>query len=346
MVSKFRPLLPLILAAAPLVASCTKPASESTVLQSSDLQTGESGVFDSNNIVDDASFTHSDGLSLTEVQGFLAHTPYKRSSFLETYQSNGISAAAAMISAAGKFGLNPLVFLVRLEMAQGLIGEQHYPSPPARVEYVFGCGCVGPGVCDPALAGLDKQIDCFARALRTSLDEITTNRKTSGGWGPGRAATTVDEQTVTPANASTAALYQYLPVVGVGNGSGNWLFWNIWQSYKAALSYSGPSGDDFGGWIGEACSDDAACYYDDAVCIQTALTPEGLCSLDCTNTPCPFSEFATTFCARVDDASGQHGYCLIECDPSAPLCRSGYSCVPNREKYGDSNTHAAVCFNN
>ncbi len=348
-----KPALPTALGAAFLAVvvlgvvgtGCAKASPEQTVLQSQDLTTVPDGPkFDPNEIVDLASFTDTFALDATQVQNFLRHTPYKRPSFLETYQSNGIRAVDAIIKAANKYRINPLVFLVRMEMAEGLLGEQFYPFPPARVEYVFGCGCSGPTTCASGLAGLDKQLDCLGRSLRTSLDEITANGQTSGGWGAGKIQVSVDGKKVTPADASTAALYQYTPIVGTGK-TGNWLFWNIWQIYATALDYQAPVGG--GGtptaWVGDSCTADPLCDYVGGICLQDQRTPGGMCSADCTAQDCPNDpDRPATFCASL----GSQGICLLVCNPAAPACRTGYTCVPGVAKYNDATKTQAVCFNN
>ena len=327
---------------------CAKASPEVTVLQSEDLSTVPDGPkFDPNEIVDLGSFTDAFGLDATQVQNFLVHSPYKRPSFLETYQSNGIRAVDAIVKVAQKYRLNPLVFLVRLEMAEGLVGEQFYPFPPARVEYVFNCGCSGPSTCAPALAGLDKQLDCLGRSLRTSLDEITAGGQTSGSWGPGKEQRTVDGKKVTPADASTAALYQYTPVVGSGK-TGNWLFWNIWQNYATALDYQAPSGGGGGptAWVGDACTADPLCDYAGGICLQDARAPGGMCSADCTAQDCPNDpDHPTTFCANFASGGSAQGICLLVCNPAAPACRAGYTCVPSVQKFNDPSKTEAVCFN-
>ena len=323
---------------------CAKAAPERTVLQGEDLATGDQK-FDKNEIVDSASFTDNVGLDLIAVQSFLRRTPYRRASFLETYQSNGVRAVDAILGASARYRLNPLVFLVRLEMAQGLVGEQFYPFPPKRVEYVFGCGCPTTGTCDPHQAGLDRQIECLGRALRTSLDEVAAGGATAGKWGPGKASLSLDGQTVTPVDDSTAALYQYAPIVGTGV-AGNWVFWNIWQAYAKALDYQPPLGPSQSstGWVGDACQGDATCGYQDGQCATGDKYPGGLCTAPCTK-ECPTDPGrAQTFCA--DLGQGTTGYCLQVCNPNAPACRQGYKCVPSVAKFGDpSATPSGVCFN-
>jgi hypothetical protein len=331
-----------------VAAGCAKAAPEQTVLQAEDLSATTGTKFDKNEIADLGSFTDTLGLDADAVQAFLHQTPYKRATFLETYQSNGIRAVDALIAVGNKYRLNPLVFLVRLEMAQGLVGENFYPLPPSRVEYVFQCGCVKPDQCDPLLAGLDKQLDCLGRALRTSLDEIKANGVTAGGWGPSKASVSLDGQTVTPADESTAALYQYMPVVGTGK-SGNWLFWNIWQKYATALDYEPPIDGQNGpvAWIGDACISDPQCDYQGGFCLVDTRAPNGLCSLDCSSGDCPSDPSKPqAFCASIKNNDGStHAECLAVCNPTAPsACRSGYQCMADVPKGNGSGT-SAVCFN-
>lgn len=339
--------VPCLLGGAAIVAAtaggCAQQASEKTVLQATDLATGDGAKFDKNEIVDSASFTDNVGLDIAQVRDFLRRTPYKQSSFLQTYQSNGVRAVDAIMQVANRYKLNPLVFLVRLEMAQGLVGEQFYPYPPSRVEYVFGCGCSA-GVCNPDEAGIDKQLDCLGRALRASLDEIAANGATSGRWGPGMSSKSIDGEDVMPADDSTAALYQYAPVVGTGTG-GNWLFWNIWQAYAKATDYQPPLGPSQGaaGWIGDACQGDANCGYTGGLCAVGEHYPGGFCTAECSG-QCPTDPGrAQAFCA---DLKQTMGYCLEVCNPAAPACRPGYKCIPNVTKFGDPNgAISAVCFN-
>ena len=307
------------------IAGGCKKSDPPTVLQPEDLTPPDGLTFDPNEILDPGSFTDTQTLAAIDIQNFLERGPYKRASFLSTYPSNGVRAVDAIIGTAVKYGINPLVFLVRAEVDQGLIGAQYYPFPTSRVEYVFGCGCgAGGGApCDPALAGFDKQVDCLGRKLSTSLAEIAANGSTAGGWAPGQPSTTVDGQSVTPADSSTAALYQYDPRVGT-NSNGNWLFWNIWQEYALFLSYAGPIGNPQtkGGWIGDPCANDGACTVPGGFCATNF--PGGMCTVACTD-QCPLgTDRPASFCA---DFGSQGGYCLALCNPSTPgSCRDGYAC--------------------
>ncbi len=294
-----------------------------------------------NEIVDLGSFTDSEALDATAVGDFLARTPYGYPSFLATYDSNGVAAADAIATAAAKYTLNPLVFLTRAEMDQGLVGASSYPSTPSRVEYVFGCGCDGEGNCDPAYAGFDVQVDCLGASLRVDLDAITKNGQTPGGWAPMVSLQSVDGVTVIPQDASTAALYQYTPVVAVGQPGGNWLFWNIWNNYAGAVGYAGPVGTMPGGaWIGDPCATDAMCGYEGGACATNY--PDGLCTAQCTGS-CPQENGEVqAFCASYNST----GYCLPVCNPSiAASCRTGYGCM-SVEQFGDATMTASVCVPN
>jgi hypothetical protein len=222
-----------VLAALAFVVACSHASQSENATPSQDLSLTDGTTFDKNEILDLASFTDTQ-IERDTLQCFLEHTPYSHPSFLSTYVSNGIRASDALIGVGAKYGINPFVLLVRLEVTQGLVEQAGYPAPSSRVEYVFRCGCVSADQCDPSLAGLDKQLDCLARELRASVDEVKANGMTPGGWGTRQAATTLDGEQVMPKDESTAALYQYEPIVGTGK-RGNWLFWNVWQKYAAAL---------------------------------------------------------------------------------------------------------------
>jgi hypothetical protein len=320
-------------------AACTKSAGESSILQASDLQT-DGMPFDANEILDSASMQDQQALAQADIAAFLQRPPYGAPSFLSSYVSNGLGAAAAIAQAARRYALNPLVLLVRAQMDEGLIGAQVYPQPASRVEYVFGCGCAAPGVCDPAYAGFDVQVDCLGAALRDSLDQIAIHGSTAGGWGPGTTATTRDSYQVTPQDESTAALYEYTPVVAVGQAGGNWLFWNLWQKYAAAINYGPPTGvTGRVAWIGEGCAASSVCNYAGVAGTCATQYPSGLCTLSCTQS-CPSSQSqAQTFCA---DLGSQGGLCLAVCNPGDPQCRAGYSCK-SVARYGDPTTTQFVC---
>jgi hypothetical protein len=306
------------------VASCGSSGGEWSVLQSSDLD-ANGAPFDADEILDAASMQDQGGLMLGDVQAFLRRPPYGAPSFLSDYTSNGLSASEAIVVAARRYALNPLVFLVHAQMDQGLLGSAVYPLPATRVEFAFGCGCSAPGVCDAAYAGFDVQVDCLGSALRDSLDQIAATRATAGGWGPGATSTTRDGVSVTPRDDSTAALYQYTPVVAEGKPGGNWLFWNLWQKYAMATGYNPPptGGGGPATWIGEPCTTNSGCRYGGTPGTCATQYPSGLCTLSCTQS-CPSSpDEPAAVCANL---GSQGGLCLVACNPAVPQCRSGYTC--------------------
>jgi hypothetical protein len=319
------------------VAACSSAPASPGVLNSSDL-VAVNGTFSAAEIVDLASFTDATTITVAEVQSFLEATPYGYTSFLSTYSSNGVRADAAIAQAAARYTLNPLVFLVAAEEAQGLIGVGAYPATPARVEYVFNCGCAtAQASCDPQKAGFDVQVECLAIALRGSLDAIAATGHTSAGWAPGSAQTTLDGLNVTPADASTAAIYQYIPTVALRKGGGTWLFWNLWKKYAAALSYTGSTTPTATASIGDPCTVTGNCAFTGGVCATNY--PGGLCTASCTG-QCPTDPAHTAaFCA---DFQGQGGYCLPVCNPGASTCRSGYTCQ-SVAQFGSSTTSQYVC---
>ena len=330
----------LALGAAVGPVACAKGNDASTVIPAQDL-VSYGGSFDPDEILAPAPMQDALALDTTAVQGFLQSTPYGTASFLASYSSNGVPAAQAISAAAQRYALNPLVLLVHAEMDQGLVAATTYPSPPARVDYAFGCGCSAPGQCDPTYAGFDVQVGCLASTLRDALEQVAANGATDGGWGPGMASSSLDGVAVTPADDSTAALYQYTPVVAVGKTGGTWLFWNLWGAFAGALGYSAPDGGSTStAWIGDSCGGNGDCVFEGSPGTCATAFPGGLCTLACQGS-CPSSSSEPqTFCA---DFGSQGGFCLAVCNPADPQCRSGYTCESVKE-LGDTSTSQYVCF--
>ena len=330
-----------LVALAAVVPACTSDESKG-YLQDADFEQpkGLEQGFDRNNIVDTAAFVDVDGLDAKIIQKFLHKNAYDRASFLETYQSNGVTASDAIARAARTYRINPLVFLVEAQARGGLVGEVEYPFPPERVEYVFRCGCLQSDNCLPGLAGFDRQVDCLGRAYRVALDAIGANEATPAGWGKDKTSTTLDGLKVTPTTEATAAVYDHLPRVAEGGAGGAWLFWNIWNVYAAAIDYAGPiGGPGAGGWIGDRCISSAGCGYDKATCATNY--PEGLCTIACKG-DCPSQpDKPESFCA---DFKTNGGFCLQVCNPQAAACREGYMCSRLKRFGGtDTNDSKYVC---
>lgn len=325
-----------------MLAACAKePPPKKSVLDPLDTDVGTSSEFsfdETTSLVAPGDF--SDPSAVREnlvVQTFFERTPYNRRSFLATYSSNGASAAGAVLSAAVKYKINPIVLLVRMQMAQGLIGLAEYPEPSSRVEYAFECGCDGAGNCLPETAGLDRQLECVAARLASYLQQIRDSLEppvTFGGWGPGVPALTLDGVTVTPADESSAALYQLDPVYGEKDKLGGaWVFYRIYLRYARAFNYGGSIDPAITGkWIGEPCVADSDCSS--AIPFARCLTdyPGGYCSSTCDES-CPSNPSkAQAYCA---DLETRGGGCVAYCNPAAPNCRAGYSCEPVKIFGGD-----------
>lgn len=317
-------LFPILLVMAVVAVACSTEQDTGKVLQDLDFEQPEGAEepFDRNDILETAAFVDVESIDVRRIERFLSKTPYQRPSFLETYQSNGVRAADAIMRAARKHRINPLVFLVFAQTTQGLIGERHYPFPPWRVEYVFGCGCLQGGNCLPELAGFDRQVDCLGRTLRDALDAIAAEKATPSGWGPEITSTTLDGPKVTPANEATAVIYDRRPFVGEGKPGGAWIFWNVWQIYAFEIDYYGPlDGAPIDGWIGDPCISDATCGFEGATCAVDY--PDGLCSIECDGT-CPSNpDRPESYCVGFPEG----GFCFQVCNPSASACRENYRCV-------------------
>ena len=203
---------------------------------------GVAGIPDSfraNRVLDDGIFTAANAVSAAQVQRFLESSPYGRRSWLADERVGSKSAAQAIVDGARAEGINPVVMIGRMQVEKSLIAKTSRPSS-SSVDYAFGCGCPDGRACNPAYRGLQRQIACAARVLRTHYDGSVNG---SGAWRKGRARRTLDPESVTPVNHATASLYAYTPWVLRGRG-GNWLVWNITRRFAAHFARQGadPSG--------------------------------------------------------------------------------------------------------
>jgi hypothetical protein len=310
-----------------VAVGCKGASADAKILSDIDFaQPDDAGApFERGKLIEPGAFVDVDGLTFEKSQKFLHATPYDSSSFLETYQSNGVRASDAILRAANIYHINPIVFLVYAQAMGGLVSAITYTFPPERVEYVFRCGCFHDGACAPEFAGFDRQVDCLGRALRAALHDIAASPdgKTVGGWGPGKASYTLDGYKVTPADDATAVIYDRTPMIAPGEAGGTWLIWNIWNLYAKALQYSGPSTGVTGtGWIGDPCASAASCGFEDATCGTNY--PKGMCTVACTGT-CPTqANKAESVCVTLSKGAS---YCFPTCNPLAPACRADYTCA-------------------
>lgn len=290
---------------------------------------GISEVFNQHLVVDDAFFTASNAVTPAQIQAFLENTPYNKRSFLADELVGGRKFSEVLVEVAQSRQLNPVMLLSRMQVEKSLIAKTTRPSGDA-VDFAFGCGCPDNQPCNEAYRGIDKQVDCAAKTLRTHYDGSVA---ASGQWRLGKTKNTLDPIAITPQSHATASLYAYTPWVLTGSG-GNWLVWNITKRYAAALAISVPSGPQ-PGFVGSPCVEDVASLPEEqqasfATCEFSAsgesgfcypfTTPGGqdlgVCSLMCAGY-CPDQGTAVTFCAELEAGAG---FCVLQASASNHDC--------------------------
>lgn len=282
---------------------------------------GVSEVFNQNLVVTDEFFTASNAVTPAQIQAFLEHTPYNKRSFLADETVNGRKFSEVLVEVAQSRQLNPIMLLSRMQVEKSLIAKTSRPSGNA-VDFAFGCGCPDNQPCNEAYRGIDKQVDCAAKTLRTHYDGSVAG---TGQWRKGKTKNTLDPIAITPQGHATASLYAYTPWVLTGSG-GNWLVWNITRRYANALAVSVPSGPQ-PGFVGSPCTEELESLPQDeqaryATCEFSAsgetgfcypfTTPAGddlgVCSLMCAGY-CPDQGSTTTFCAELEAGAG---FCVLK----------------------------------
>ena len=277
--------------------------------------------FDPNWILGDKFFEDVDAVDVDTVQAFLDHTPYGSRSWLADEKIGGESAAHAILRAAETSGINPIVFLVRMQVEMGHVSKTVRPSQKA-IDYAFGCGCHDNRSCARVYKGLDKQLICAGDTLRKLYDASADG---TGTWRSGRSKKSLDGISVRPATNATAALYGYTPWVLRGRG-GNWLVWNVTR--KMARHFENVLGIKFGNpdcvgstspFIGDPCGCPADCEFnlggEPGICHSA-----GFCSIGCIGT-CPDKPGrAPTFCVDDTEAIGERGMCVSKASPANGHC--------------------------
>lgn len=187
-------------------------------------------------LISDNDLTYADSMSSARIQKFLE----SKGGALATRKLEavgGLKSAADIIYDAGKhWGISQKYLLVRMQVEQGLITEA---NPTAtQIDYATGYGCPDGSGCSLTYKGFFNQVNWAAKALRGDkyLGGIAKNGSTISGWGPNITKQTLDNISVTPANAATAVLYTYTPWVGkygggrqdVGGSSLIWKKFNEW----------------------------------------------------------------------------------------------------------------------
>ncbi len=251
-------------------------------------------VFDEDSIVSDSAYTDS-SLTAVQIQGFLEHTPYNKPTWLANTMDDGTIPSELIHAAAVKYEINPIMILARFQVEGSHISKTATPSI-AKINKSLGCGCFDGQSCQTRYSGLEKQIDCAAKVLRTKFDESVDG---TGTWVKGVSKQTLDPMQVTPESHATAALYAYTPWVLKGTG-GNWLVWNISQRYLAHIPSTRA-------WIGDECLQDSDCNFNDgegnpAFCYDfIALGVNvGICTVPCEGYCPDRTGESSTFCVASD----------------------------------------------
>ncbi|MCG2687204.1 hypothetical protein L6260_00155 [Candidatus Parcubacteria bacterium] len=185
--------------------------------------------FDPNYLISDWDFTDIFALDFNQIQHYLNR------GFLGDYQTEDwegrVRYATDIIwRAAQTRGISPKVLLVMLQKEQSLI-EDDSPTQN-QLNWAMGYGvCDSCSKSDSAIQrwlGFGKQVNSAAMQLSDGyLEDIENYGVAVGKYGPGVPAV-IDNTTVTPVNAATAALYAYTPHL---HGNENFVeIWDRWFS--------------------------------------------------------------------------------------------------------------------
>jgi len=184
---------------------------------------GETLIFDKNFLISDEDFTDFNSMNLIEINDFL----FQQGTVLPFYQENGETAAQIIFNAAQKYKINPKVIIATIQKEESLIAAATYNQH--ALDYAMGYH-------KPSTFA--TQVDNGTNLLRYAFDI----KASEYGWEVGKPHKTLDnpkyiENTVTPENAATAALYLYTPYIGgyyqdnVVYIGGNYLFIKVYTRW-------------------------------------------------------------------------------------------------------------------
>lgn len=217
-------------------------------------QTAAEAGFTMNYVIGDDQMTDYLSMSAGRIQEFLSN----QTGILKSYTApDGRSAAQVIYDAAQANQISPKVLLVTIQKESSMITKSVFNTSAYSGSAQYYLDWITfYGWCDTCSTGVSKgfvnQINATAGAFRRYLN----NMALSGvyvGWGPGvtksipcissdydngRAICTPGTRiNITPANASTAALYTYTPHPG-----GNYAFWSLWKGFNFNLRRVYPDG--------------------------------------------------------------------------------------------------------
>ncbi len=156
--------------------------------------------FNKNFLITNLDFTDFNSMSLKEIDNFLR----EHGSVLPRYKENGETAAQIIFSASQKYKINPKVIITTIQKEEGLITKTRYN----KYALDFAMGCRKPST-------FMNQVNNGTKLLRDAFDFMAEKY----GWKVGNPHKTLDnpkyiDNTVTPKNKATAALYLYTPYIG------------------------------------------------------------------------------------------------------------------------------------
>lgn len=194
--------------------------------------------YDPNNILSVQAYEDKDAFGEQDIQRFLETKGSGLASLAVTVGEQVKKISTLFFEAAQSYRISPKLLLATAQKEQSAVTDGTLSQ--WQQDALMGYG-VYPGSGSPYL-GIDKQIDGAAWQFRRYVD-----KPENFAYQVGQTKTTGDNYEVTPANQSTAGLYNYTPHAGAPAGStendtgagGNFLFWKTWQSWFAAKHPNG-----------------------------------------------------------------------------------------------------------
>lgn len=176
--------------------------------------------FDTDYIISDEEMNDFNSLSKFEIQRFLE----KKGGALATlilpdYNGEQKKASEIIWQAAQENNISPKVLLVTLQKEQSLISSK--APTQNQLDKAMGYRCPDGALCHPAALGFGKQVDGAAWQFRQYMDNPSR-----WNFRAGQTYLVDNVYTVIPQTQATAGLYNYTP-----HYSGNYRFWQLWQSY-------------------------------------------------------------------------------------------------------------------
>lgn len=200
--------------------------------------------FSMNMVISDDEMQDYTSMSAEKIQAFLElQTGVLKTHTAKLPDGTTASAATILYQVAQTYRINPKVILTTIQKESSMLTRTTFTSKPAQWyldRIVFYSWCDSCTDVRASYLGFYQQIDAAVGAYRRYLDQIADPARgyTISGWGPGIAkslgcidsdaarglCTAGSTITITPVNASTAALYTYTPHPG-----GNYSFWSLWN---------------------------------------------------------------------------------------------------------------------